>query len=95
MSDGVKLDVDEKGKSVDHKQYRCIIDSLLYLNATRPDIFLSVCLCACFQSNPKKSHLSTVKRIFRYLVGTEDLGLWYPKGPELKLLGYFNVDFSR
>ena len=94
MANGVKLDVDEKGKSVYQKQYRGMIGSLLYLTASRPDILFSVCLCACFQSNPKESHLSAVKRIFCYLIGSEDLGLWYPKGQELKLLGYCDADFD-
>ena len=94
MANGVKLDVDEKGKSVDQKQYRGMIGSLLYLTASRPDILFIVCLCARFESNPKESHLSTVKRIFCYLIGTEDLGLWYPKGPDLKLLGYCDADFA-
>ena len=72
-----------------------MIGSLLYLTANQPDILFSVCLCVHFQSNPKESHLSVVKRIFRYLVGTKDLGFWYPKGQELKLLGYCNADFSK
>ena len=35
----------------------------------------SVCLCARFQACPKESHLNAVKRIFRYLKGTIDIGL--------------------
>jgi hypothetical protein len=30
-----------------------MIGSLLYLCASRPDIMLSVCMCARFQANPK------------------------------------------
>jgi hypothetical protein len=52
-----------------------MIGSLLYLTASRPNIMFSVCLCARFQLCPKESHLVTVKRIFRYLLGTKDLGL--------------------
>lgn len=48
----------------------------LYLKASRPNIVFSVCLCACFQTNPKESHLKAVKRIFRYLNGTQKFGLW-------------------
>ena len=59
-----KLDADEKGKSVDQKQFRGMIGSLLYLTVSRPDIHFSVCLCAHFQANLKESHLSAVKRIF-------------------------------
>jgi hypothetical protein len=46
------LDLDTGGKSVDQKVYRSMIGSLLYLCASRPDIMLSVCMCARFQVNP-------------------------------------------
>ena len=70
-----KLDKDEKGKSIYSTMYRGMIGSLLYLTASRPDIMYSVFLCARFQSCPKESHLSVVKRILRYLKGTMDIGL--------------------
>jgi hypothetical protein len=73
------LDLNEEGKSVDRKVYRSMIDSLLYLCVSRPDIMLSVCMCARFQANPKECHLMAVKRILIYLVHTPNLGLWYPK----------------
>ena len=71
-----------------------MIGSLLDLTTSRPDILFSVCLCAQFQSNPKESHLTAVKRIFWYLIGTENLGLWYPKGQELTLLGFCDANFA-
>jgi hypothetical protein len=40
------LDLDTGGKSVDQKVYRSMIGSLLYSCASRPDIMLSVCMCA-------------------------------------------------
>jgi hypothetical protein len=55
------LDLDEGGKSVDQKVYRSMIGSLLYLCASRPDIMLSVCMCARFQADPKEAHLTAVK----------------------------------
>jgi len=55
------LDSDEKGKKVFESIYRGMIGSLLYLTASRPDIQLSVGICARFQSNPKESHLKAVK----------------------------------
>jgi len=76
------------------KQYRGMIGSLLYLSASRPDIMFSVCMCARFQSNPKQSHLSAVKRIIRYLVGTINLGLGYPKNSTCNLIGYSDSDFA-
>ena len=71
-----------------------MIGSLLYLTVSRPDILFSVCLCARSQSNPKESHLTAIKRIFRYLIGAENLGLWYPMGQELTLLGFCDADFA-
>jgi hypothetical protein len=34
-----------------------------------------------------------VKRILRYLVHTQNLGLWYPKGSFFDLFGYSNSDY--
>ena len=52
----------------------------------------SVCLCARFQSCPKESHLHVVKRIFKYLLATINLGLWYPRDVEFKLVGYSDAE---
>jgi hypothetical protein len=52
-----------------------MIGSLLYLTVSRPNIMFIVCLCACFQVCPKKSHVNAVKCIFQYLHGTINLGL--------------------
>ena len=76
------------------KVYRSMIGSLLYLCASRPDIMLSVCMCTRFQANLKECHLMAVKRFFRYLVHTPNLGLWYPKGFTFELLGYFDLDYA-
>jgi hypothetical protein len=59
------LDLDMGEKSVDQKVYHFIIGSLLYLCTSRPDIMLSVCMCARFQAAPKKCHMIAVKRIMR------------------------------
>ena len=80
MSTSIKLDKDENGKNVDEKLYRVMIGFLLYLMASTPDIMFSVYICARFQSCPKESHLTAVKRIFRYLLETHDLGIFYPRG---------------
>jgi hypothetical protein len=55
------LDLDTGGKFVDQKVYRSIIGSLLYLCASRPDIMLSICMCARFQADPKEVHLRAIK----------------------------------
>ena len=57
------LGPDDNGKEFDQKVYHSMIGSLLYLCASRPNIMLSVCMCARFQAAPKESHHLAVKRI--------------------------------
>ncbi|GJY26890.1 hypothetical protein Tco_0401616 [Tanacetum coccineum] len=94
MSTETKLTKDEEGESVDNTKYRGMIGSLLYLTASRPDIMFSVSLCACFQEDPKTSHLEAVKRIFPYIKGTTHLGLWYPKGSDIETILYADFDHA-
>ena len=89
-----RLEADEAGTATDQRLYRGMIGSLLYLAASRPDIMFSVCLCARFQANPKESHLKVVKRILRYLKGSDNLCLWYPKHCEFDLAGFSDADFA-
>ncbi|KAI3746902.1 hypothetical protein L6452_09344 [Arctium lappa] len=94
MATGTLLDADLSGKSVDQKVYRSMIGSLLYLTASRSDIMFATCFCARYQDNPKESHLVAIKRILRYLKGTTELGLWYPKGSSFDLTAYTDVDHA-
>ncbi|WVZ93210.1 hypothetical protein U9M48_039208 [Paspalum notatum var. saurae] len=62
--------------------------------ATRPDIQFAVCLCARYQASPRTSHRQAVKRIFRYLKFTPELGLWYSSGSSLSLRGFSDADHA-
>nr|KAJ0228423.1 hypothetical protein LSAT_V11C100038800 [Lactuca sativa] len=90
-----KMHADPTGTDVNHSLYRGMIGSLLYLTASRPDIMFGTILCARFQANPKESHLMAVKRIFRYLKGTQNLALWYPRDSAFELFGYTDSDYAR
>nr|GEU75360.1 retrovirus-related Pol polyprotein from transposon TNT 1-94 [Tanacetum cinerariifolium] len=61
------LGPDLAGKQVNETSYREMIGSLMYLTATRTDIQFFTVLCVRYQSSPKESHLTVVKRILRYL----------------------------
>ncbi|WVZ89771.1 hypothetical protein U9M48_036135 [Paspalum notatum var. saurae] len=94
MSTNTALDADEDGEAVDQKEFRWMIGSLLYLTATRLDIQFVVCLCARYQASPRISHRQAVKRIFRYLKFTPELGLWYSSGSSLSLRGFSDTDHA-
>ncbi|WJX51852.1 hypothetical protein P8452_38016 [Trifolium repens] len=88
------LSKEDSESKVDQKLYRGMIGSLLYLTASRLDILFSVCLCARFQSDPIESHLTAVKRIFRYLKATCNIGLLYQKSNDYKLIGFCDADYA-
>ena len=92
ISPNVKLTKDLLGKSVDSSLYRSMIGSLLYLLASKPDINYSVRVCARYQANPKESHMTTLKRIIKYVKTTAEFGVWYSKDTNDVLAGYSDVD---
>ncbi|WVZ96925.1 hypothetical protein U9M48_042505 [Paspalum notatum var. saurae] len=94
MSTNTAFDADENGEAVDQKKFRGMIGSLLYLTVARPDIQFAVCLCARYQASPRTSHRQPVKRIFRYLKFTPELGLWYSSGSSLSLRGFSDADHA-
>nr|GEV16711.1 retrovirus-related Pol polyprotein from transposon TNT 1-94 [Tanacetum cinerariifolium] len=90
-----KLDADLSGNPVDQTDYRSKIRSLMYLTSSRPDIVQAVCFCARYQSRPNEKHLKEVKSIFRYLRGTVNVGLWYPKDSNFELTAFSDADHAR
>jgi hypothetical protein len=94
MSSAASLCPDEDGDAIDQREYRTMIDSLLYLTATRPDIQFTVGLCAHFQSSPRSSHRTAVQRVFRYLKHTLEFGICYSTSFSLDLVGFSDADFA-
>nr|GEY30771.1 uncharacterized mitochondrial protein AtMg00810-like [Tanacetum cinerariifolium] len=71
-----------------------MIAALMYLTSSRPDIVHATCLCARYEAKPTEKHLKEVKRIFRYLQGTINTGLWYTKDSGFELTGFSNADYA-
>ncbi|GKF69957.1 hypothetical protein Tco_0203014 [Tanacetum coccineum] len=94
MVEKFKLDEDKEGKVVDPSHYRGMIGTLLYFTMSRPDLQFAICMCAQNQARPIKKHLHAVKRIFQYLKGTVNQGLWYPKDSSIALTVFADVDHA-
>nr|GEX03073.1 uncharacterized mitochondrial protein AtMg00810-like [Tanacetum cinerariifolium] len=94
MVEQAKLKLDLVGKLVDHTDYRSMIGSLMYVTSSRPDILFATCMCARYQVNPNEHHVSAVRRIFRYLKETINLGLWYLKDSGFDLTAYSDADHA-
>jgi len=79
---------------MDGTQNKAMIGSLLYLTTSKHDIMFSVCLWKTFQNEPREVHLINVKRIFRYLIRTVNLGLYFKKMKDFKLSSYCDADYD-
>nr|GFB40632.1 hypothetical protein [Tanacetum cinerariifolium] len=94
MVDRLKLDENLSGIPVDQTCFRSMVGSLMHLTASKPDLVFDVCRCARYQAKPTKNHLEALKRVFRYLKGTINWGLWYPKDTAMALTAYANADHA-
>ena len=65
---------------------------LQYLTHSRPDITNVIGTMARFQDDPREYHYAVVKRIFRYLKGTSNYGIWYDRNNDFTLCTYIDVD---
>ncbi|GJU49097.1 retrovirus-related pol polyprotein from transposon TNT 1-94 [Tanacetum coccineum] len=72
-------------ESSEFPDHVCKLDKALYGLKQDPSLY---------QANPKESHFVAVKRIFRYLKGTPNLSLWYPKGSGFDLKAYFDSYYT-
>nr|GFD10094.1 ribonuclease H-like domain-containing protein [Tanacetum cinerariifolium] len=88
------LDTDLSGTLVDQTKYRSMVEALMYLTTSRPDIMHATCYCAGYQAQPTEKHLTTVKRIFRYLKDTIHMGLWYLKDTDFELTAFLDSDHA-
>ncbi|GJZ09551.1 hypothetical protein Tco_0543834 [Tanacetum coccineum] len=92
MVDRSKLDEDPLGIPFNQTRFRSMVGSLMYLTASRPDLVFAVCMCARYQASPTKKHLEAIKRVFWYLRGTINWGLWYLKDTAMALTAYADAD---
>nr|GEY94374.1 retrovirus-related Pol polyprotein from transposon TNT 1-94 [Tanacetum cinerariifolium] len=65
-----------------------------FSKASRPDLQFAICMCARYQARPTEKHVHVVKRIFRYLRGTVNRGLWYPKDFSVALIAFADADYA-
>jgi hypothetical protein len=97
MEPKLKWSKNGHNSSVDQTDYRSLIGSLRYLLLTRPEMTFSVSYLSCFMENPKQEHLAAIKHLLRYVAGTVQYGLFYPRGNggAFGVLGYNDSDLAR
>ena len=96
MEEKLKLSKESTAAKVDATEYRSIIGGLRYLTHTRPDIGFAVGYLSRFMADPREDHAVAVKRLLRYVAGTIDHGIIYPRRKEktLELTGFSDSDMA-
>ena len=79
---------EDESKETNQSLYISMIGNLIYVTTSRLDTMQAVGIVGRFQDAPKETHVHVVKQIFRYLKGTLEFGLWYPKGEGFTLTTY-------
>ena len=77
--------------------FRSAVGALLWPARTaRPEILYAVNQCGAQAHNPDRTHVTAVKRIFRYLKGTGTLGITLRRNPtgELRLHAFSDADYA-
>nr|GEV09966.1 hypothetical protein [Tanacetum cinerariifolium] len=87
-----KLDEDPNGTLVDPTRYRGLVESLLYLTASHPELVFVVFMCARYQTKPTDKHLIVVKWVFCEFAAFDLLGFWKAKESMFPVLSCMAMD---
>jgi hypothetical protein len=89
-----KLKKEDGGKKVDATLYRSLVENLLYLTATKPDIMFAASLLSRFMHYPSHFHFTAGKRVLRYIQGTTCYGIRYCINSMVKLLHFCDSNWG-
>jgi len=92
----VKLEMNEEEEPVDPTLFKQIVGSLRYLCNSRPYIAYAVGIISRFMGEPRASHLQAAKRVMRYIKGTLQHDILFPKclnESSMELIAYSDADW--
>ncbi|XP_059073776.1 secreted RxLR effector protein 161-like [Cryptomeria japonica] len=95
MEKGLKLSTKSDSPAVDETEFRQLIGNLIYLTATRPNIYFAVSYISRFRTTPKDEHWIARRRVLQNVKGTSDYGILYSSCNDPKLIGYTDSDWAR
>jgi hypothetical protein len=76
-------------------EYAELVGSLNYIaTRTRPDISFALSVCSKYTDKPRKQHWQALKRVLRYLQGTQEYGLLYKPAKHPQITVYSDADYG-
>ncbi|XP_021888274.1 uncharacterized protein LOC110807449 [Carica papaya] len=91
---GLKLNAEEGEILPDPERYRRLIDRLLYLNFTRPDITYATQHLNQFMQQPRWPHLDVALHVVRYLKQYPEQGIFFPRKNDFKVQAFCDSDWA-
>ncbi|XP_057720233.1 uncharacterized mitochondrial protein AtMg00810-like [Arachis stenosperma] len=85
---------DEESPKVEKTQYQRLVEKLIYLSHTRPDIAYAVNVVSQFMHDPREGHLQAVNRIIQYLKASPGKGLLFKKEGILSMKVYTDANYA-
>jgi Reverse transcriptase (RNA-dependent DNA polymerase) len=94
MIQNQKMKMNSNQIPTDKERYQRLVEKLIYLSHTRPDIAYAVSVVSQFMHSPNEEHMEAVKQILRYLKGSPGRGLTFRKNGHLEVKGYTDADWA-
>lgn len=91
----LELDKESDEPTLKNIPYREGIGSLMHLMiGTRPGLTFSVGKLCQLCESPKEKHWTAVKRVLRYICGTQNMGITFDGGSDISIVGFSDSDWE-
>ncbi|XP_058092112.1 uncharacterized mitochondrial protein AtMg00810-like [Magnolia sinica] len=94
MEQHLKLNTQDGDLLPDPGLYRRLVDRLIYLTITRPDIVYAVNTLSQFIHTPRVPHMTAATRVLRYIKGCLGQGIFFPLSNSTHVTAYTNSDWA-
>ena len=75
-------------------RYQRLVERLIYLSHTRPDIAYAISVVSQFMHSPSDTHMGAVERSLRYLKSSPGRGIMFSKNGHCRIEGYTDADWA-
>lgn len=94
MASSCKVGMTEESSLVDEGRYQRVVEKLIYLSHTKPNIGFSISVVSQFMNNLIEEHLEAVYQNLRYLKMILGKGLYFRKGTNKGIEIFSNANWA-
>ena len=85
LAEGIKLGIDQNQVPVDKGRYQRLVERLMYLAHTRPNLAHTLSVVSQYMQYPGEQHMSAVMRILCYLKGSSGKRILFRKNEHFRI----------